>query len=101
MMLKRMNILLPLIAGIMVGIIGLIYEYSIMRLAYTMLIVLLVFFIIATVLQKIISKNIDEAYGNKKTDELAIEKISTGSEEESVTEETEPPISPEENDNEA
>lgn len=100
MILKRMNILLPITAGIMVGIIGLIYEYSIMRLAYTMLIVLFAFFVIASVLQKIITKNINEAFNEEQADILS-EELDKASKNEAAAEGTESPISPESNDNNA
>lgn len=52
-------------ACVMVSVIGLIYNYSLSRLAYTMLVVLIVFYILSTILQRIVLKNIDEAFKNK------------------------------------
>jgi len=61
MLLKKLNLYIIIIASTMVCVLGFIYDYSLARLAYTLLVVLIVFYILTNILQRIINKNIDEA----------------------------------------
>jgi hypothetical protein len=49
----------------MVSVIGVINNYSLPRLAYTLLVVLIVFYIFSSLLQRIIMKNVNEALSAK------------------------------------
>ena len=60
MRLKNFNLILMLVAGIIVGIISVISNYSMERLMFTLLVVLMVFYIIGSVIQ-IVVNNIFEA----------------------------------------
>jgi uncharacterized membrane protein YcfT len=61
MRIRNINISLMLIAGIIVAIYSIVYNYSMIRIIYTMLIVMLLFFVIGTIIQSrlnaIIEKN--------------------------------------------
>ncbi|MDA3846067.1 MAG: hypothetical protein PF505_05890 [Vallitaleaceae bacterium] len=74
MLLKKLNLYIIIIAGTMVCVLGFLYEYTLTRLAYTLLIVLVVFYILTSVLQKIINKNIKEAE-TKRLEEKDIDQI--------------------------
>jgi len=60
MHLKNFNLILMLVAGIIVGIISVISDYSMERLMFTLLIVLVVFYFIGTIIQVVVN-NIFEA----------------------------------------
>jgi uncharacterized membrane-anchored protein YitT (DUF2179 family) len=61
MRIRNINISLMLIAGIIVAIYSIVYNYSMVRIIYTMLIVMILFFVIGTIIQSrlntIIEKN--------------------------------------------
>lgn len=61
MRIRNINISLMLIAGIIVAIYSIVYNYSMIRIIYTMLIVMILFFVIGTIIQSrlnaIIEKN--------------------------------------------
>jgi sensor domain CHASE-containing protein len=61
MRIRNINISLMLIAGIIVAIYSIVYNYSMIRIIYTMLIVMILFFVIGTIIQSrlnaIVEKN--------------------------------------------
>lgn len=83
MHLKNINLILMLIAGIIVGIISIVMSYSTQRLMFTLLVVLIIFFIIGTVIQGL-ANNIFE-----KTDQEERDKEIADLEEEEMKLETE------------
>jgi len=56
MHLRNLNTILMLIAGIIVAVFSLLLKYTIERTAYTIFIVLVVFFVIGTILQGILNR---------------------------------------------
>ena len=56
MHLRNLNTILMLIAGIIVAVFSLLLTYTIERTAYTIFIVLVVFFVIGTILQGILNR---------------------------------------------
>jgi len=56
MHLRNLNTILMLIAGIIVAVFSLLLKYTIERTAYTIFVVLVVFFVIGTILQGILNR---------------------------------------------
>ncbi len=61
MHIRNLNTILMLVAGIIVAVSSLLFDYSIERTAYTMLIVLVVFFIIGSLVQMILNRIITKS----------------------------------------
>lgn len=76
MHLKNFNLIMMLVAGIIVTIISIITGYSLNRLMYTLLVVLVIFFIIGTLIQATVNRIFDHA------DALERKKISEALDEE-------------------
>ncbi len=76
---SNINLILMLTSGIIVGIIGIYYNYSLDKLTYTLLIVLVLFYIIGTVLGALLSKvmsssnNVEKENSEAFYDEAEIE----------------------------
>jgi len=56
MHIRNVNTILMLIAGIIVALYSLISEYSLEKTAYTLILVLIIFFIIGSLMQGILNK---------------------------------------------
>ncbi len=69
MKISNINLILMLTSGIIVGIIGIYYNYPLDRLTYTLLIVLILFYIIGTVLGILLNKVISSADNEEKSPE--------------------------------
>ena len=73
MRLKNFNLILMLIAGIIVGIISIIANYSMERLMFTLLLVLLVFYVIGSIIQFVVNRifeSMDQEERQKEIDAL-------------------------------
>ena len=60
MKLRKFSIILAITACLIVSIIGLVNRYSLLRLSYTMVIVLFVFFVLGTFFQNLFNKSIQK-----------------------------------------
>ncbi|QUH31466.1 hypothetical protein [Vallitalea guaymasensis] len=72
-MVRNLRIIIMLIAGIIVCILGLMNRYDIKTLTITMIIVLAIFFILGSIIQKIINRlyaQVDKREKEKKLNEL-------------------------------
>lgn len=69
---KSMKVIILLLASIIVAILGFIQKYSLERLSYTMLVVVVLFYIIGTIIQNTIDKTIKNA---KAAEEKTVAKI--------------------------
>jgi len=58
---KNLNIIIMLIAGIIVTVISMISKYALNHLVYTLMIVLIIFFILGTVIQVMLNKITEKA----------------------------------------
>ncbi|PKM68104.1 MAG: hypothetical protein CVU95_05525 [Firmicutes bacterium HGW-Firmicutes-2] len=58
---KNLNIIIMLIAGIIVTVISMISKYALNHLVYTLMIVLIIFFILGTVIQTMLNKITEKA----------------------------------------
>jgi sulfite exporter TauE/SafE len=58
---KNLNIIIMLIAGIIVTVISMISKYALNHLVYTLMIVLIIFFILGTVIQMMLTKITEKA----------------------------------------
>ncbi|PKM53710.1 MAG: hypothetical protein CVU98_13990 [Firmicutes bacterium HGW-Firmicutes-3] len=58
---KNLNIIIMLIAGIIVTVISMISKYALNHLVYTLMIVLIIFFILGTVIQMMLNKITEKA----------------------------------------
>lgn len=61
MHIRNVNTILMLLAGIIVAVYSLLSRYTIERTAYTMLIVLVVFFVIGSIVQSILNQIIQKS----------------------------------------
>ncbi len=61
MHIRNINTILMLTAGIIVGLYSLITKYSLERTAYTLIIVLVVFFVIGSVIQGVLNRVLQNA----------------------------------------
>lgn len=71
MRLKNFNLILMLVAGIIVGIISIIANYSMERLMYTLLVVLIVFYAIGTMIQIVVNNIFDTMDNDQRQKEIA------------------------------
>ncbi|MCT4688252.1 hypothetical protein [Vallitalea sp.] len=72
-MVRNLRIIIMLMAGIIVCILGLMNKYDIKTLTITMIIVLAIFFILGTIIQKIMNRlyaQVDKREKEKKINEL-------------------------------
>lgn len=67
MHIRNFNLIMMLIAGIIVTFISIISGYTIERLMYTLIIVLLVFFILGTFIQAMLNRITEKADDNART----------------------------------
>jgi len=58
---KNLNIIIMLIAGIIVTVISMISKYALNHLVYTLMIVLIIFFILGTVIQMMLNRITEKA----------------------------------------
>lgn len=58
---KNLNIIIMLIAGIIVTVISMISKYALNHLVYTLMIVLIIFFVLGTVIQIMLNKIAEKA----------------------------------------
>lgn len=58
---KNLNILLMLVSGIIVGIISIINKYTVEKLMYTLVYVLIAFFLVGTIMQFLLNRVYDKA----------------------------------------
>ncbi|MDF1616801.1 hypothetical protein [Petrocella sp. FN5] len=58
---KNLNIIIMLIAGIIVTVISMISKYALNHLVYTLMIVMIIFFILGTVIQTMLNKIAEKA----------------------------------------
>ncbi|PKM49867.1 MAG: hypothetical protein CVV02_14085 [Firmicutes bacterium HGW-Firmicutes-7] len=70
---KFMKIIIMLLASLIVVILSLFQDYSLERLSYTLLIVVVLFYIIGTVIQSIIDKTLKDT--NKDMDTTSTEEL--------------------------
>lgn len=71
MHLKNINLILMLIAGIIVGVISIMMSYSTQRLMFTLLVVLVVFFLIGTIIQGLVNNIFDVTDQEERDKEIA------------------------------
>lgn len=57
---KKIKIILVLIASIIGVVISLLQKYSLKRLSYTLLIIIIIFYIIGIIIESILNKTINE-----------------------------------------
>lgn len=69
MKIRNVNMIMMLLAGIIVNIFALIYDYSLQRLVYTVIIVLVIFFIIGSLVQLVINRINASVEKNERTKE--------------------------------
>ncbi len=72
MQLKNFNLIMMLIAGIIVTIISIINVYTIERLMYTLIVVLLLFFVLGSIIQTLVNGIFDKADDNAREKEMAL-----------------------------
>ena len=60
MKLRKFSIILAITACLIASIIGLVNRYSLLKLSYTLVIVLLVFFVLGTIFQNMLNKSIQK-----------------------------------------
>lgn len=68
MHIRNINTIFMLLAGIIVAVYSLISNYTLQRTAYTMMIVLVVFFVIGSVLQGVLNKALEHAEVRQQND---------------------------------
>ncbi len=61
MHIRNINTIFMLLAGIIVAVYSLISNYSLQRTAYTLIIVLVIFFVIGSILQGVLNKALEHA----------------------------------------
>lgn len=66
---RNVNTILMLLAGIIVAVYSLLARYTIERTAFTMIVVLVVFFVIGSILQSVLNRIIQQSVLNEQ-DEL-------------------------------
>lgn len=86
MIYKKVKWLILIIACLMVFGIGIVNGYSTTRLAYTFVVVAIVFTILGTIIQYIIDRNINDSINNKdKVEPISDEGLERDLEEQSIT----------------
>lgn len=68
---KNLNLIMMLIAGIIVGLISMLMNYSLQRLMYTLFVVLAVFFVIGTAIQMLLNRIFDVTDEDQRNREIA------------------------------
>lgn len=96
-MVRNLRIIIMLVAGIIVCILGLINRYDIKTLTITMIIVLAIFFVLGSIIQKVINRlyvQVDKREKEKKLNELneKLAKIDKENDDEEVVEEDIKPV---------
>ena len=71
MRLKNFNLMLMLVAGIIVGVVSIVFSYSLERLMFTLMIVLGAFYFLGTVIQMVVNNIYEATVREERKKELA------------------------------
>lgn len=71
MRLKNFNLILMLVAGIIVGVVSIVFSYSLERLMFTLLIVLGIFYLLGTMIQMVVNNIYETTVREERERELA------------------------------
>jgi ABC-type bacteriocin/lantibiotic exporter with double-glycine peptidase domain len=86
MIFKKVKWFIVIIACLMVFVMGIVNGYSTTRLAYTLCVVVIVFAILGTIIQRIIDQNMIDSINNQDRDESVIDEgLESDLEKQSIT----------------